>query len=346
MIGAERRHESLASPVAYTTNEVECNLLIQSFYSKPLPVPTQSSSGIVCILNDRRIFFYVCPSDDRLNHDYFFTLLSCLSPNYIVYLFEAMLRSKRIVCFSSSLSKLTKSCLALSFLLHPFIWPYSFVSLMPSSWLDDLLDSPCPYIYGCLHDTLQHLPPTIDKDTLRVDLDANTIDVGFDDRYLLPLDLRQTLQASLEYLTRFRLMKPNPSLINIATSEACLRVSVELLYRLPEFFERDQSPSMDSDSFTRRDSGIDLQSVASNDTPQDSSRSPSKRGDDRLEYHFRSDEFLILQPTSAYVTFLNTFIHGTSRVDSLSPHGVQTVSKELFLSGRQAIVSSAVADDR
>jgi len=294
---------------------------MQSFYSKPLPIPTPNSPGIVCKLDNSRVFSYICPHDDRLNHDYFSTLLSSLSPNYIVHLFESMLRSKKILCYSHSLSKLTKCCLALSFLIYPFMWPYPFVSLMPSSWVQDLIDSPCPYIYGCLYEITEQLPSTIEKDFLRVDLDLNTIDINLNDGFVLPLDLRQTLQASLEYLMRFRLVKLNSALINIAVSEACLHVFTELLHRLPDFFKRDQISleltnderkfSTCSNYFKRDDSGIDLQSVVSDDIQQESTNNECKKKErNRLDYDFRSDEFLILQPTSSYVTFLNDFIHG------------------------------------
>jgi len=286
---------------------------MQSFYSKPLPIPTVNSSGIVCKLNNRRVFFYVCPQDERLNHDYFSTLLSCLSPNYIVHLFESMIRSKKILCFSNSLSKLTKCCLALSFLIYPFMWPYPFVSVMPSSWLRDLLDSPCPYIYGCLSETRQQIPLIMEQDSIRVDLDLNTIDVGLNDGFILPLDLRQTLNASLEYLIRFRFIKSDLNLINICVSEACLHVFVELFYRLPDFFKRDQISRKSKDNsqnFKHDDSGIDLQSVASNDIEFQSIKTEQKQERNRLGYDFRSDEFLILQPTPAYVTFLNDFTHG------------------------------------
>jgi len=279
---------------------------MQSFYSKPIPVPTLNSSGIVCKLNNRRIFFYVCPTDERLNHDYFSTLLSCLSPNYIVHLFESMLRSKKILCFSNSLSKLTKCCLALSFLIYPFMWPYPFVSVMPSSWLHDLLDSPCPYIYGCLYETMQHIPSTMDQDSIRVDLDLNTIDISLNDGFILPLDLRQTLIASLEYLTRFRLIKSDLNLINIAVSEACLHVFIELFHRLPDFFKRDQISLKTVDNEKNFSTCLDY---FKQDHSEIEHQSKTKE-ENRLGYDFRSDEFLILQPTSAYVTFLNDFIHG------------------------------------
>ena len=175
---------------------------MQSFHSKPLPIPTPNSSGIACVLNHGRLFFYVCPNDDRLNHDYFSTLISCVSPSNIIFLLDSMLRSKKILCFSKSLSKLTKCCLALSFLLYPFMWPYPFVSLMPSSWLHDLLGSPCPYIYGCLYETIQQIPSMIEGDTVCIDLDLNVIDMGFDGEYVLPVELRDTLQESLEYLNK------------------------------------------------------------------------------------------------------------------------------------------------
>jgi hypothetical protein len=154
---------------------------------------------------------------------------------------------------------------------------------MPSVWLRDLLDSPCPYIYGCLYETIRQIPLTIDNEIIRVDLDLSTIEGSNDTSRLFPLNLRQTLESSLEYLKRFRLTKLNSNLINIAVSEACLYVFTELFYRLPDFFKRDEI-------------GIDLPSGASKEN--------------RLGYDFRSDEFLILQPTSTYVTFLNDFIHG------------------------------------
>ena len=306
------------------SNELECSLLMQSFYSKPLPKPTPNSSGIVCILNDHRVFFYVCPHDDRLNHDYFATLLSCLSPSNFIYLFESMLRSKRILCFSNSLSKLTKCCLALSHLLYPFTWPYPFVSLMPSSWLYDLLDSPCPYLYGCLHENIKDLSSPIDKDSLRVDLDSNTIDTSPDDSFFLPYNLRQTLQESLEYLIRFRLIKLNVALINVAVSEACLHVFTELFHILPSYFKRKQIPKKSNEQKysiygnhfyfqSNDDRENDLQTVVTNNIQQGTMTDNCKH-ENRLGYDFQSDEFLISQPISSYVAFLNDFIHGISKV--------------------------------
>lgn len=299
----------------YIHNPHECSVLMQSLYSKPLPQPSLDPPSVVCKLNYYRALYYTCPYDERLNHDYFYTLMSSLSPNFIVYLLESMLRSKKIICFSHSLTKLTKCCLALSSLIYPFMWPYPFVSVMPSSWMQDLVDSPCPYIYGCLSETIKLLPSAIEKDFLRVDLDSNTVEIGLDDGNILPLDLRQTLQASLEYITRFRLGKPNPSLINIAVSEACLHVFTELLHRLPDFFKRDHGTadartfSVCSDYF--RNETDDADAPASDKPQLQTMKSESRiREETRLGYDFRSDEFLILQPTSAYVTFLNDFIHG------------------------------------
>ncbi len=301
----------------YTSNELECNSLMQSFYSKPIPISTLNSSGITCILQNRRLFFYVCPRDARLNHDYYSTLLSCLSPSQIIHLFESMLRSKRLLIFSSYPSKLTKCCLALSLLIYPFIWPYSFVSLMPTSWLHDLLDSPCPYIYGCLYETIHQIPLILDNDTIRIDLDSSTIEGSNDTSYLLPLNLRQTLEGSLEYLKKFRLNKLNSTLINLGVSEACLHVFTELFYRLPEFFKRETLPnqiniqySICSDYFNRRDSGIDLQSVVSIDVPQMIANHERKREENSLGYEFREKEFLRVQPSSSYVLFLKEFIAG------------------------------------
>ncbi|CAF1092203.1 unnamed protein product [Adineta ricciae] len=303
---------------AYMTSELECSLLMQAFYSKPLPMPNLNSSGVTCVLNDRRLFFYVCPRDDRLNHDYYSTLLSCLSSYQIIYLFESMLRSKRILLFSHYPSKLTKCTLALSLLIYPFIWPYSFVSLMPSSWLNDLLDSPCPYIYGCLRDTMQQIAKTPDSETLIVDLDLCTLDGNLETTYLLPYNLRQILESSLDYVARFRLLRTNFILTNLAVSEAFLSVFTELLYRLPDFFkrnkssimEKDQQSSVGPDHFQRRDSGIDLQSLVSMELSQVIPNNEPKAVDNYLGYEFHTDEFLRVQIIPSYVIFLKEFISG------------------------------------
>ncbi|CAF3354422.1 unnamed protein product [Rotaria socialis] len=301
----------------YTFNETQCSILMQSFYSKPLPVPTQNSSGITCVLNDYRIFFYQCPRDDRLNHDYFSTLLSSLSPKHIVHLFESMLCSKSILVFSRCPSKLSKCCLAISFLIYPFIWPYPLVSLMPSSWLCDLVDSPCPFIYGCLHETVRDTQLTFDHDTIQVDLDLNKIEASTETSYLLPVDLRQTFESSLEYISKYRAMKLNANLINIAVSEACLHVFIELLYRLPDFGKHEKAPAKNNDDkfsiclnyFEHHDSGIDLQSFENVDSQSITSNHEDKRNENRFDYNFNFDEFLSAQPES-YVSFLKKFIHG------------------------------------
>ena len=212
--------------------------------------------------------------------------------------------------------------------MYPFLWPYSFASIMPSAWLHDLLDSPCPYIYGCLYDTMSNLPLTLDNETVRVDLDSNTIETGLDDGFFLPLDLRQTLQSSLEYIVRFRLVKSNTNLLNIAVSEACLHVFIELFYRLPDFFQRipdvvtkpapkNQSVSIISTSFQSHDSGIDVQPLVFSEIGQESTTTTTtttkdeyRKEENRFGYDFRSDEFLMCQPTTGYVAFLNDFIHG------------------------------------
>ena len=313
------------SLLAFVANETEWDLLMQSFYSKPLPVPTVNSSGIVCILNDRRVFFYTCPRDDRLNHDYFVTLLSCLSANHLAQLFQAILSSKRLLLFSNSLSKLTKCCLALSQLIYPFTWPYSFVSLMPSSWLDDLLDAPCPFIYGCLDETRQALPMTIDHDTLQIDLDRDKVEGSMDQIDELPANLRQTLESSLTYLTRFRLTKADRNLINIAVSEACLHVLTELFHRLPDYYQRKKAScekekhfSICSDYFEYHDNGIDFQSLSSGEQDQSTLETKKEQENDRFDYDFHAGGFLSDPSTSLYTLFLKDFTQGlfTSHADT------------------------------
>lgn len=228
-----------------------------------------------------------------------------------------MLRSKRLLVFSAYPSKLTKCCLALSHLIYPFIWPYPFVSFMPTSWLHDLLDSPCPFIYGCLSETMQTIPSNLDNETIWVDLDSNVIRGYCDSSYLIPLNLRQTLESSLEYLKRFRITKLNSTLVNIAVSEACLNVFVELFQFLPDYFKRNQPAtpssghfSLCSDESNRRDSGIDLQSVVSIDSQPVTVNPERKLDESPSEYEFRSEIFLKAQTFPSYVLFLKEFIRG------------------------------------
>lgn len=290
---------------------------MQAFYSKPLPLPTLPSPAISAVLKNRRLFFYVCPRDNRLNHDYFSTLLSCLSPSLIIHIFESMLRSKRLLLFSTHLSKLTKCCLALSHLIYPFIWPYSFVSLMPGSWLHDLLDSPCPFIYGCLSDTMQHISFNFDNETIGIDLDSNVMKGHCESTPFLPMNLRQTLENSLEYLKRFRITKLDSTLVNVAVSEAFLNVFIELFQYLPDVFKRhrlatplSEHLSLCSDNSNRRDSGIDLQSVVSIDSQQALANHERKSEENIYDYEFRSGEFLKAQSSPSYVLFLKEFIRG------------------------------------
>ena len=300
--------ELVVSLLAYLSNVAECSLLMQSFYSKPIPMPTSTSSGIVCRLNDCRVFFHVCPRDDRLNHDYFLTLLSSLSPSHIADLFEAILSSKRLLLFSNSLSKLTKCCLALSSLIFPFTWPYSFVSLMPSSWLDDLLDAPCPFIYGCLAENRKSLENKIDHDAIEIDLDLNTIEINCDDIHPLPMNLRQIFDSSLSYLTKFRLIKSDPTLVNIAVSEACLHVFTELFYRLPDYFQREKTSAAQSNA---PDGHF---SLCSQYFQSSADETPVETKSNRFDYTFRAEEFLSEQPLPSYRNFLTDFTKGFSLI--------------------------------
>lgn len=304
-------------------NESRCGALMQLFYSKQLPTSTLNSSSITCTLNDHRIFYYICSRDDRLNHDYFITLLSCLSPKHIVDLFDAMLCSKRIIVFSRYPSKLTKCSLALILLLYPFVWPYPFVSLMPSVWLSDLVDSPCPFIYGCLHETARDLQLTNDHDITQVDLDINSVkDLNYSG-HLLPRSLRHAFENSLDYIIKYRAMKANTNLINTAVSEACLTILTELFYRLPEFCKAQETP-LKNNSNEKSDSGLssikndqnpaDSQSSDSIDLPSEASAAAAAsdeyiHDDNQFNYDFNTQEFLRVQPPS-YAQFLSKFMQG------------------------------------
>ncbi|CAF4342552.1 unnamed protein product, partial [Didymodactylos carnosus] len=238
-----------SSLLAYLTSELECELLLQSFYSKPIPKP--GVSAVICVLNNSRVFFYAWPKDNRINHDYFAVLLRKLSPVNVIKVFCAMLKSKRVICFAKGLSILTKCCLGLHGLLYPFTWPYPFVSLMPTLWCKDICETPFPFFYGFLYDSLQWVREKQIEDTVLVDLENNKLYTEFDDADLinvLPSSLYHILLRSLEYVVRFRLSKMNENLLNIAVSEAFLRVFVELLYKLPDFYQRNRTTSTDDNS--------------------------------------------------------------------------------------------------
>ena len=277
---------------------MEFSLLMQSFYSKPLPKAIENSSGITCVLKNRRLFFHVCPRDQRLNHNHFSVLASCLSSENIVHLFQAILTSKRLLVYSQSLSKLTQCCLALISLIYPFLWPYSFASVIPTAWLQELIDSPCPFIYGCLTESRECLGPMLDSDILQIDLDSNTIDGEFTDELQLPFHLRKTLENSLTHLSKFRLRKLDPTLINIAVSEACLNILTELFYRLPDFLQQTKNFEVSGNHF----------SVCSNYFKVDHLEIEQIKDSD--SNNFNVEQFLQVQSIESQREFLKEFTRG------------------------------------
>lgn len=223
----------------FKSHKAEVNLLLECFYSKPLPKKSSESSGLSCILRKGRLFFYVRPRDDRLNDEHLFTLICCLSASTIIELVESILSSKRILIFSRCLSKLSHCCCAVLSLIRPFVWPFPFASVMPSDWVVDLMDSPCSFLYGCLSENKEFLSKISDSDFVFVDLDSDSINAQLLAEQKFPSDLRRVLFDSLNYLTRFRLKKSDSTLLNVAVSEAFLQIFAELFGRLTEFIDRE-----------------------------------------------------------------------------------------------------------
>lgn len=74
-------------------------------------------------------------------------LVHALPPNIIMSAIAALMEERRVALVSDSLPTLSRSVLALSELLHPFVWPHILVPTLHRDLLP-VLAAPCPYLVG------------------------------------------------------------------------------------------------------------------------------------------------------------------------------------------------------
>jgi hypothetical protein len=67
--------------------------------------------------------------------------------NQVIALFTALLFERRIIITGKKLSQLTACCFALTRIIYPFHWQYTFIPLLPQHLLDTL-GLPMPFIIG------------------------------------------------------------------------------------------------------------------------------------------------------------------------------------------------------
>jgi len=95
-------------------------------------------------------------------------LFQQLGINSVLTLFSAVLAEQKILFYSSSFSRLTDSCMALTSLIYPMLYTHTLIPILPLSLLE-YLSSPTPYIIG-VHSIHQEQMDEI-LDVITVDLD-------------------------------------------------------------------------------------------------------------------------------------------------------------------------------
>ncbi|KAI6177464.1 UDENN domain-containing protein [Aphelenchoides bicaudatus] len=82
-------------------------------------------------------------NDDKILMEFF----NVVEDNQMIALFTALLFERRIIITGKKLSQLTACCFALTKIIYPFFWQYTFIPLLPQH-LIDILSLPAPYIIG------------------------------------------------------------------------------------------------------------------------------------------------------------------------------------------------------
>lgn len=122
-----------------------------------------------------------------------YPLFRCLDIADVILLFEYVLAESRIILLSSHTSMLHLVCAAITQLMWPLKWHGAYVPVLPAR-LVQMLDAPCPYIFGVerRYDNIE-LPS---DDFVLVDLDQGIIEATADP-VSLPRQQRRKLQSIL-----------------------------------------------------------------------------------------------------------------------------------------------------
>ncbi|XP_068603547.1 DENN domain-containing protein 2B [Brachionichthys hirsutus] len=138
------------------------------------------------------------PSDSRLEHVDFDSLLSCLSARQVIRVFASLLLERRVIFVADKLSTLSSCMLAVVALLYPFSWQHTFIPVLPGSMLD-IVCCPTPFLVGLLSSSLPKLKELPVEEALMVDLGTDRFIRQMDDEAsLLPRKLQAALEQALE----------------------------------------------------------------------------------------------------------------------------------------------------
>ncbi|XP_076450251.1 uncharacterized protein LOC143286535 isoform X2 [Babylonia areolata] len=172
--------------------------MIAASFGRPMPKP-----GKVCHIRaldekgEMETISLDRPSDPRIAHVNYESLLLYLGTDKLIQVFASMLMERRLILCSRNLSALTQTIQALVALLYPFHWQHVYIPLLPPDMLE-VCAAPTPFIIGVLK---AHLPvvTALDlEDVIIVDLDDKRIlrNMG-DELSLLPKKVQKALKTAI-----------------------------------------------------------------------------------------------------------------------------------------------------
>ncbi|XP_041052387.1 DENN domain-containing protein 2D-like isoform X1 [Carcharodon carcharias] len=138
------------------------------------------------------------PSDSRLEHVDFSSLLKYLSEENVIHIFASLLLERRVIFLAEELSILSQCIHGIAALLYPFTWQHTYIPVLPKVMLD-IVCSPTPFVVGVQRQFLEQLQELPIEECLMVDLHPGTFlkKVG-DENDILPHKLYKELLNSLQ----------------------------------------------------------------------------------------------------------------------------------------------------
>lgn len=124
-----------------------------------------------------------------------FLLFKQLGMKNVLLLYCAAMTEHKILFHSSSYSRLTESCRALTSLMYPLKYSHTYVPILPAAILE-ILSTPTPFIMG-IHSSLQNEINDV-LDVIVADLDGGSIHIP--DSLITPVSkLPQNLWDAVNY---------------------------------------------------------------------------------------------------------------------------------------------------
>ncbi|XP_012270875.1 uncharacterized protein LOC105694607 isoform X2 [Orussus abietinus] len=226
-----RRHSSNNNVITKTITSEE--KVIQSVHDSNYVLvnsersDTEKSLGTVYDI-DSKGHVILRSGDHRLEERDMSQLFDAVSTKVLIVLFGSLLLERKVVLLSSSLSKLSSCVEALQSLLYPFVWPHTFIPVLPDiPGLSEILQAPLPFVIGLLKlKGNVGIEVSAVEDGIVVDIDASKIihAVG-DESSILPSRLQKGLKSALQIVSDNT--STTDGVRNFLVSEAFLRVFLE-----------------------------------------------------------------------------------------------------------------------